>query len=193
MNRTHRRIGMVVGAAALAAAAVSPALAQQAGTWDFNARGGVAVPAGKLSDATKVGPTVGLGTTYWIHSRIGLNADGDLALLQGKTVGTVTAPDLNLWHYTGGAIVSLLDPAATRWRAYANVGAGASTYDPRVTGSKTSTRFTSNGGLRLGYQLGRSSNVFVGGQAYLMFTDKTTTGSSTNWNFPIQAGFKLGV
>ncbi|HKK28676.1 MAG TPA: outer membrane beta-barrel protein [Gemmatimonadota bacterium] len=193
MNRASRKLSAFITGAALVAVATSPLAAQQSGTWEFNARGGVAVPAGKLTDASKAGPTVGIGAAYWITPRIGLSADHDMSFLQGKTIGTAQASDLNLWQYGGGAIVSLLNPATTHWLAYASLGAGATTFDPRTTGASTSTRFTTNGGLRLGYRVGRSADVFLGSQAYLMFVDKTDWGSSTTWNFPINAGLKLRV
>lgn len=193
MNRTIGGLSAFIGGAALIALAASPVTAQQTGKWDFNARGGVAVPAGKLTDATRAGATVGIGAAYWLTPRIAISADHDMSFLQGKTVGTVQAPDLNLWQYGAGAVVSLLDPATTRWQAYASLGAGATTFDPRTTGASTSTRFTTNGGLRLGYRVARSADVFVGSQAYLMFVDRTDWGSSTTWNFPINGGFKLRV
>lgn len=189
-NRTSGFQIVVSGLLALTGLVTTEADAQQRVT--FDGRAGVALPTGRLAESTDAGVTFGLGGAYWVHPRIALTADGDLELLRGQEVSGVRGPDLNLWHYNAGAAVSLL-PETSRWQVLANVGAGASTFDSELETDESLTRFTTNGGLRLGYRIAPRSDVFVGSQAFLMFTDETRQGSDTNWSIPVHAGLRLKV
>lgn len=194
----NRSLGFLVvasGLLALAGLVTTGADAQERVTQErvtFDGRAGVAVPAGRLADAADPGFTFGLGGAYWVNPRVALTADGDLELLRGQRIAGIRGPDLNLWHYSAGAAVNLL-PADSRLRMLANVGAGASTFDPEVEEAEALTRFTTNGGLRLAYRIADRSDVFVGSQAYLMFTDEARQGSDTHWSIPVHAGLRLRV
>lgn len=181
---------VVSGLVALTGLMTTEADAQQRVT--FDGRAGMALPVGRLADATDPGVTFGLGGALWVHPRIALTADGDLELLRGQKVAGVRGPDLNLWHYGAGAAVSLL-PTASRLQMLANVGAGASTFDSELEDAESLTRFTTNGGLRLAYRIADRSDVFVGSQAYLMFTDEARQGSDSQWSIPVHAGLRLKV
>lgn len=194
----------------------SPAQAQMMGEtskWSIDGRGGIAVPAGDLSDAVDVGPTFGLGIAYRVHPRVSIRVDGDVDVYSGADVqtaaGTVELPDLNLWHYNAGVGVELTEPGASRWDVTANVGAGATTFDGdafttngTTVDGLSETYFTANGGLKFGYDVSRNVNVYAGGQWYLAFTDEEDTagltpggqqgsGLDTASSIPLTLGLKL--
>ena len=75
---------------------------------------------------------------------------GGVALPAGKMFSDESprGPGLNLWQYSGGAEVNLIDPDRTRWGVLASLGAGAATYDSKAEGEVSRTRFSTNGGLR---------------------------------------------
>jgi len=175
-----------------------------------DARGGVAVPASDLADLFDVGPSVGVGLAYRLTSRVSLRLDGDVDILNGASGPGGDGPDMNIYHYNAGVAVNLIGADTRGWNVDVNVGAGASTFDSdsfQVNGTIrdfSETYFTTNGGVRVGYDVSRSLNVFVGGQAYLMVTDDSDTavfaqinpaadpnGFDTAWTFPITAGVAL--
>lgn len=161
--------------------------------WSIDARGGIGVPAGDLSDLADVGPSFGLGVAYKIHPRIALRVDGDLDIYSGadfeSQAAQPQAPDLNLWHYSGGVEFEITRPGASRWDVTANLGAGATTVDgDAFTGGPVEnpntetteidfneTYFTANGGLKVGYDVHRNVNVYAGGQWFLTFADEDDT------------------
>lgn len=198
-----RTIGAGFGIAALLLAG-SPDLAQSQdmGTrpmkFSFDNRGGIALPAGALADVFDPGASVGAMVGYQVHRRVSVFGSGDLGLLRGKKIdgSSVRADGLNLWQYSGGAEVNLLDPDRTRWGVLASVGAGAATYDSKVEGATSRTRFSTNGGLRVAYRIGQRADAFLGGQSYLIFADEDDAfqgGKNTNWVFPVSAGLKIRV
>lgn len=214
---TVRRTLLALGAMAfLTAGAAAPAQAQvlleDSPNWTVDGRGGIAVPVGDLSDLPieSVGPTFGVGVGYYVHPRVAVRVDGDVELYSGDDMaGGGTGPDVNLWHYNAGLELELTRPDAGPWDLTANLGGGATTWDtdPFTTGAGTDdlseTYFTANGGLKLGYDVSSSANVFVGGQWYLQFTDEDDTralasltpelnqGFDTASSFPLYAGLKL--
>lgn len=197
MQNTMRTFGTVT-ALAVAVALIpldTPAQAQMAGDtgkWSVDARGGIAVPAGDLADAVDVGPTFGLGVAYRIHPRVSIRVDGDLDIYSGAdvatTVGELELPDLNLWHYNAGVAVELTEPGASPWDVTVNLGAGATTFDGDAFTTSggatvegiTETYFTGNGGLKIGYDVHESVNLYAGGQWYLAFTDEEDTAALTD-------------
>ena len=189
----RRTIGAGFGIAALLLAAPTDGLAQQ--KFSFDSRGGIALPAGQLADVADPGASLGATVGYAVNKRVSLFGAGDLGLLRGKKPSTASerGPGLNLWQYSGGAEVNLLDPDRTRWGVLASLGAGAATYDSKVEGAVSRTRFSTNGGLRVAYRLGQRADAFLGGQSYLIFTDEELQGADTNWVFPVSAGLKIRV
>jgi len=175
-------------------------------------RGGVAIPASDLADLEDVGASFGVGLAYDLSSRVALRIDGDVDILSGADSGVSgsSAPDLNIFHYGAGFAVRLVDPGASRWNFDVNIGAGASTFDSDtfsangVSQDFSETYFTTNGGLRVGYDLSSSVNIYASGQAYLMFTDDADTavfsqvssevdpsGFDTAWTIPLTAGLAI--
>lgn len=187
--------------AVLALSAAAPARAQttvDSPKWTVDGRAGVGIATGDLADLPidDVGPTFGVGIGYYLSPRIAIRADGDLEIFSGEAAASPTngageAPDLNLWHYNAGLEVELTRPGASAWDVTANVGGGATTMDA----GDTETNFTANGGLKLGYDVSRAANVFVGGQWYLQFVDEegdtTQDSSDTLSSIPLYAGLKL--
>ena len=190
----RRTIGAGFGIAALLLALPTDGMAQQ--KFSFDSRGGIALPAGQLNDAFDPGASLGAMVGYQVTSRVSLFGSGDLGLLRGRKIAAGSSErekGLNLWQYSGGAEVNLLDPGRTRWGVLASLGAGAATYDSKVEGAVSRTRFSTNGGLRVAYRLGQRADAFLGGQSYLIFTDEELQGADTNWVFPVSAGLKIRV
>lgn len=195
MNTLHLSRKAGAGLTALALVLLTPALGQAQHNLSFDSRGGVALPAGDLADVSEPGAALGAMIGYQVHQRITLFGAGDVGLLRGKKLAGATdrEPGLNLWQYSGGAEFNLLNPERTRWAVLASLGAGAATFDSEVQGEESLTRFSTNGGLRVGYRLGPRADAFVGGQTYLIFTDESRQGSDTNWVVPLSAGLKIRV
>jgi len=190
----------------------SPIAAHAQSRISVDARGGVAVPASDLADLEDVGASLGIGFAYALSSRVSLRIDGDADILSGSDSGVSgsSAPDLNIFHYGGGVAVSLLEPGSSRWNLAVNVGAGAATFDSDtfsangVSQDFSETYFSTNGGLRIGYDLSSRVNLYASGQAYLMFTDDADTaifgqvssevdpsGFDTAWTIPLTAGLAI--
>ncbi|MFQ5889524.1 MAG: outer membrane beta-barrel protein [Gemmatimonadota bacterium] len=181
MSKLFRRLSIVLGAVALLTTAAPEARAQS--RWTIEGQGGIAVPTGDLADLEDVGAGFGIGIAYWVHPRIAIRVDGDADILSGVDAegALPEAPDLNIFHYTAGVSVRLLDPEATRWTLNLNAGAGGSTIDAddfTVSGTTvdfSETYFALNGGLTIGYDVGPNVNVFVGGEAFVVFSDEDDT------------------
>lgn len=220
-ERTHRT-AICLSAALLAAGLALPraAPAQDVGeTWTFDARGGVSVPAGDFDDLPfeDVNPTAGAGATYWFSPRFGVQVSGDWERYLGDdaevasgvtTEGAPGAPDMDIFHY-GGGVVADLASGVSRWDLEVNVAGGGTSYvsdDFAVDGGPSDdfsqTYPSASGGIKLGYDLSRSVNVFLGGQAYVAFPDEDDTQRlarlsprarpfDTAWTFPFQAGVKI--
>ncbi len=174
---------------------------------------GIAVPVGELRDLNDPGLAVGAEVGYQINPRISIRVLGDADFLQDRTLsGTLIGPHTRLWHYTAGVAAHVLDPDRSRISILVSGGAGASTLDTDdfQIGSDpsedfTETYFTADGGIRFGYTFSRKLSTFVGGQAFLVTTDKADTERlaaidptrlspfSTAWTFPVMAGFTLRV
>ena len=184
MNQARSALAALGAVAVLTLTTAAPATAQgmagESPRLTFDARGGMSVPTGSVSDLADVGPTFGLGVGYNVHPRVTIRADGDVEMLGGAELsGGMTAPDVNLWHYNLGVEVELTPPAARRWDVTANLAGGATTWDTDefagATDGFSETYFTGNGGLKFAYMVARNVNVFVGGQWYLQFTDEAET------------------
>ncbi|MFQ5530924.1 MAG: outer membrane beta-barrel protein [Gemmatimonadota bacterium] len=176
------------------------------------ARGGIAIPTSDLSDIADEGPSFGVGVSFPLNDRLAVRVDGDVDILSGKDASGPGSegPDLNLYHYGAGLEYALVQPGGSRWGLDVNVGAGATTFDSDefdVMGTPvdfSETYFTANGGLTLGYQVSPSVNVFVGGQAFVMFADEADTavfaaispevdpaGFDTAVTIPVTAGVEI--
>lgn len=159
-----------------------------------DARGGIAVPMGDLGDLADVGPTVGIGVAYRVSPRLSVRVDGDLDLYSGADFGATSAaqpsaPDMTLWHYSGGLQYDVTEPGSSGLSVSANVGAGATIVDtdPFVGGPVENpetgeieadfneTYFTANGGVRIGYAVHDRVDVYGGAQWYVTFADEEHT------------------
>ncbi len=201
-------LGLVVGLTTM----IKPLDAHAQQRFSLEGRGGIAVPASDLADLEDVGANVGVGLAYNLSPRLALRLDASVDLLSGDdSQGPGPAvPDMNVYHYNLGLGYALLNPKTTNWTLDTNVGAGGSTIDldeftvSGVPVDFSETYFSLNGGLKLGYNLSPSVNLFIGSQAYLMFTDEQDTallsvlspeldpaGFDTAWTFPVTAGFAI--
>ncbi|MFW6192310.1 MAG: hypothetical protein ACOC83_02395 [Gemmatimonadota bacterium] len=201
MRRRISAIGAAAAAAFFLLMLPGDAAAQAAnGSWVLEGRGGISVPAGDLADVFDVGPSFGAGIGYRVHPRVTLRADGDVAILSGNDDLATPAPDTRLWHYNGGVELELTRPGASPWDLTVNLAGGATTFSGDdftetvtnpVTGESVTdfseTYFTANGGLKVGYDVTRRINVFVGGQWYLAFTDEDDTAVYSALNPEIEA------
>ncbi|MEN8145495.1 MAG: outer membrane beta-barrel protein [Gemmatimonadota bacterium] len=203
-------LGLAVGMTTM----IRPLDAQAQQSLSLEGRGGIAVPTGDLADLLDVGPSFGAGLSYQLSPRVSLRLDGDVDILSGVDAdgSGPEAPDANIYHYNLGLELKLLDSEASPWHLAANVGAGASTLDFddfAVLGTPVDfneTYFTANGGLKVAYNVARNVDVFVGAQAFLMFTDEADTavfsllrsdldpaGFDNAWTIPITAGLRIGI
>ncbi len=201
-------LGLVVGLASLG----RPSESHGQERFSIEGRSGIAVPASDLADLQDVGPSVGVGLVYRLSPRVALRFHGDVDILSGVDAdgSGPEAPDANIYHYTAGLDVRLLDSESSPGHLDANIGFGYSTLDFddfAVTGTPidfTETYFTTTGGLKLAYAVSRNVEVFGGGQAFLMFTDEDDTvvfsalrsdidpnGFNNAWTFPITVGLRI--
>lgn len=207
-----RTAGTYAMAAFLVFGMVGSAEAQQGVS--IEARGGIAIPTSDLSDLADEGPSFGVGISFPLNNRLSVRIDGDVDLLSGKDASGTgpEGPDINLYHYGAGLEYALVQPGASRWGIDINVGAGATTFDADdfdVMGTMvdfSETYFTVNSGLTLGYQVSPSINVFIGGQAFIMFADEDDTAIFSAINseldpagfdnvatIPLTAGIKIAL
>lgn len=199
MTHRTRTLGAALALAFVVALAPVEAEAQgmmmdDGSALSVDARGGIAVPVSDLGDIADVGPTVGVGIAYRVHPRVSIRADGDLDLYGGADFEAASAeqpaaPDLSLWHFSGGLEFDVTRPDASRWNVTVNAGAGATTIDtdPFVGGavdnpetgqselSFNETYFTANGGVKIGYAVNEMLDVYGGAQWYLSFADEQDT------------------
>lgn len=232
----YKRLGAVLGAVAIGMLTLTPAAvdAQAPGPdrdgfisyspifWSFDGRGGIAIPAGDLSNVADAGPTIGAGFAYFLNPRFALRLDGNLDLLQSKDDVAPEAPKLRAWHYTGGFEVHLAEPSESNLLATLDLGAGGVTYHSdsfsfdregggRVVNARfRETYFGLRGGLRLGVHLGERARsgapvatLFVGGSARLLFGKEEDTEFlaellrtdtfDTVWIFPVEGGIRINI
>lgn len=215
MKNVHSLAIAALAAAALALAPQS-VLAQQEITLDLG--GGVAIPAGDISDAVKTGPGFTLGLDFRVHDRVSIRGEGGADIWQGETFSTVTepsfvGPDLTITRLNGGLKFHALTAEETDgfW-VTADVGAGvhiltSDRFERQIQPigvtiiDVSSAYFGAKGGLDFGYQFTDQVSGFVAGDAYLTFADEEDTARysdipgvdplDTIWSFPITAGLKL--
>lgn len=216
---TVRRSGIIAVAAALLVWLPGQMEAQETGA-SVEAWGGIAVPTSNLSDFQKVGPSFGLGVEYLISDHVFVRASGAADLHSGKAAsemdgppGGLAAPDMTLFHYTGGFGVNLVPRDASNWTIALSLEGGATsvTTDDFPSGATqpngsdfSETYFALSPGLRIGYLFGGRYGFFVRSQPHFAFTDTEDTqvfsqfdtaipseGFEEIWNLPITAGLKV--
>lgn len=161
-------------------------------SFQIDARGGIAVPAGDTDGIWDTGFHGGLGITYWLNTHLGLRADGAADVLSGSDAGDLSgpfnAPDAQVFQYTGGFEFRTFDPADTPWTLNFNLRAGVASFttddfpaDTDQPGSAPDPDFeivdfsetypVVSGGVNLGYQLHRSVRAFIGTHATYIPTE----------------------
>ena len=186
-------------------AAQGQALAQE--KWAFDARAGIAVPAGDLSDLLGTGPAFGVGVAYSLSPRVALRLDGELEIL-GKDEG---GDEARLWHYTAGLGVELTNPDARTISIAAIVAAGGTSFNTRLglrllPGGELperlpllQTSFTLATGLRVAGRVSDKLKVFLDAGWRLMLVNADarenqfgrTEGFDEVSSFPITAGLAV--
>lgn len=184
MNRLTRPF-VWLPTATLALMLVLPSIGQAQGSWSFQGRAGIAIPAGNLSDSQDPGPSFGAGLAYWIRDRLALRGDIDVDLLSGADTEFGELADITLYHFNGGIEYDLVPPSQSPWKLHANAGLGFTTTDVDVEGSESETDFTLNAGAKLGYAISPMARIFAGVQAYVILADETV------YSFPIHGGFRI--
>lgn len=162
------------------------------GKWGVTAGAGVGLPAGDLADLNDPGFTTGLDLTYQVHPRIALRAGGDVEFLPAadELAAVGQGSDLDLWHYDAGAEIALLPRGRSPWSLTLDLGLGASTLDFEEAES-TETYLSTRGGLKVGYGVTPMLDVYLGGDAHLMFADDEEVGFDTGWTVPVSAGVRV--
>lgn len=179
-------------------------------------RFGVALPGGDLAEIERAGPVFGGGLGIFFTPRFSARLDVDASFMEGKRLDNgFEAPGINLVHYVAGleAVVASPNYLGRSVDIYANLGAGGTRLEVEAfvapsglgegqTYASSENYLTATGGLRLGYELSRSLELMISGQAYRVFADPkdtATLGAVTNgssgigsaWAFPITAGMRL--
>lgn len=216
---TVRRVGVLAVAAAILAWSPGQAEAQDVGV-GVDAWGGIAFPASNLREFQDVGPSFGLGVEYLITDHLFVRGSGAVDLHNAKDAdemdgppGGLAAPDVTLFHVTGGVGVNLA-PAATNWDISVSIEAGGTSVttddfpaaaDPRPSdGDFSETYVTLSPGLRVGYLFAGRYNLFVRSQPHFTFADSEDTevftqfdadipdgGIEDIWNVPVAGGIQI--
>lgn len=200
-------------------AAPSVLTAQEADSFSAEARGGVAIPVSDMADVADFGPTVGVGLSYRVHSRVDATIVGELDVLSGlEASGDAGAtPDAELWRALAGANVRVLGTGSPV-DISAQVLGGLTSYNTEVfpeivfgpggaVGDFAETYPTVAGGLKAAYPVFSSMDVsgdlYVRGAWTMMFTDEQETaifgemrpgadGFDRGTTIPVTLGLELG-
>lgn len=188
MNHVRSFVIAVLAAAALMLVPRA-ADAQQAITTDLE--GGIAVPAGDVSDAVDPGPAFTLGFNFRVHDMISIRAEGGTDLYGVKDIAdptgaqeSIPGPDMTMTRLDVGLVFHAVQPdmGGGFW-VDADVGGGyhiltTDDYSIQVsdTGLETDLDLSdgylgAKGGLTLGYDFTDAVSAFVGGDAYLVPAD----------------------
>lgn len=168
---------------------------------------GLEFPMGGLADLERYGFTTGFGLAYKFHPHIGIRGDFDVAFLRNKP-GNLTPP-LTLVHYGASLEFDFPPPdyqdfpLTFRW----DIGGGATSMsgDETFVGAESidfsSTFPTLHSGMKIGYEITPTLEIFAGGRLYLIFADDAETAElyknnpgrspfGTTWSAPVTLGVK---
>lgn len=217
MNHVRSFVIAVLAAAALMLVPRA-ADAQQAITTDLE--GGIAVPAGDLSDAIDPGPAFTLGFNFQVHDRVSIRLEGGTDLYKVTDVADLTVdgetepgPDVTLTRLGAGLVFHAVSAEQTGG-VWVDVDAGGGYYILTTDSYEIDTPsdvetldvaqgyLGAKGGLTVGYQFHDAVSAFVGGDAYLVpgdaddleaFTElaEVDDGAESHVSFPVQAGLRL--
>lgn len=222
VRRRLARAGSLAPALALAALALSvlPAAARAQATegagdravarpFAVEARGGVAIPGGRLADITDVGGSWGGGVVYRFLPNFAVRGDVDVGYLSSGSDSYSSFPSMRLLHFGPSLEIDFKKPEdqdlPMAFRVNLGVGATSMKADHGFAGPAgqfSHTFFTASGGAEVGYQFNEKVEAFAGGQAWLMVTSASDTRVLTDlspavqpfgsaWAFPVQAGVRV--
>jgi hypothetical protein len=182
-----KRLGMVLLAVALGAAAVRPVMAQ--GSWRYGVSAGVLLPTGNYGTADKMGFVAGAGATHWLAGApIGIRAD--LSYSQSSHDEAVTLAGHTKIMGGMASVVYALNPANAPARIMLNAGLGY--YNVKIdatgAGSGSESKIGFGGGAAVAFKLGTGSTRLVVGTRY---TSVSTSNYSTTF-LPITVGLTFG-
>lgn len=195
-----------------------PAVGPQPGSFGFDARAGVALPAGGLTAAVDPGASLGGDLSHFLGRHFGLWAGADLQFLSGATDDAGNSfPDMRMLHAGIGGELNLFggydlrdDPDPTPFVTTLRLGIGLTDFstEEALDGGAPSpvafdpTELSLRGGLTAGWQATPRVKVYLGSTAYLALTDRAETQAyaslspevdtfDTAWVVPVQAGVRL--
>ncbi len=186
---------------------------QATGKLSFDARAGVAIPAGEMEKITDIGGIAGASLAWNFSPNWAIRADFDYIKLDDGTdeFGVVLSPPMDLMFF-GGAIEVNFDAPKFQdlpFTTMVSVGAGMmsmkvdDTFDPgHPANAFDHSYLTLQGNLKLGYQLRPWINIFINGTAYFMIMDSNDSlvfvdpdagvePFDTGWVIPLTAGVRL--
>jgi opacity protein-like surface antigen len=181
----------------VAALGATSAQAQQAQNESGNlitvgAGGGIAIPLGDYSDATKTGWDLGAALQFKpAKSPVGFQIDG--AYQQNK-FDPSSFGKTEWWYGTGNIVFWLPVAAETRIRPYILGGGGVYNYKVKPTGlsSISKTKFGINAGAGFDFDFGRNAGVYIEGRFHdVFFSDTDAISGGSNLKFiPINVGLR---
>lgn len=172
---------------------LSSGLAAQSPPLDFDATGGIGVPAGTLADIGDLGPAFDIGVNIGVTDRFAVRVDGGAALYDGVDLGEplgregVNELDLDLIHLHAGGLYYLLPRNRDRSPFFATLegSAGLTNFNvPRVATSVgtdaiefeiSELYFSTAGGVSLGYAVHEQVDLFANGRVHVVFGDESDT------------------
>lgn len=198
----------------LLAALTSPAALESQQGFSFDARGGIALPAGGIGDLTDPGPSFGLRVGHSLGERFDVGVRGEVDLLPGADLSTGTAaPDMTIWRYGLGLESVLLSSPESRWSLFSELGLGATTFDTDAfmlsdgeepsEGEFSETYLTPSLGLRIGFEVSPRVSLHLGATGHWMNIDAEDTEIlqrldptvlstfSSAWSVPVTFGVKV--
>lgn len=155
------------------------------------ARGGLTVPMGELSDLADPGPGFAGAVSYHFSPWVAVQAVGGVDLFPGKDVTAQgfpeQTPDIELWH-VGGGLVGTYGPEQSPWSVSVNgtvlaTSFETATFDELVfdpdtgdpIGDFSENYVTVAGGLRIAYDVTSRIAAFVHGEYRILLADEADT------------------
>jgi hypothetical protein len=158
----------------------------------LEARAGLNVPTFDIADAVDAGPSFGIGAGVQLRPRLYLMGDVDLGFHSGADLaGGLEAPDVKVYHYMAKVGYEVLSADSSPWSVIVNAGAGALTFDPDGSSSKTYPAI--NVGAKIGYRLSPRVSLLLSPQGDIAFTKDDELGTDNAWVWPFTAGVRLAL
>lgn len=223
MRGTAFRSVLVAALTVAAALASAPdARAQAYGPdrdgWALDARSGLALPAGALSELASPGPAVGVGGLYWIGPKIAARADfGFERYASSSAFGPYEedGPAVRMWRTTVGVQLRFTEEDPEDWSTILGLGVGAATLDTQGFLVPVTDRFTgfqldqtypeAYGQVRASYDASERVRILIGLEGHLTLassedtevfeaaTDGRVEAFDVVAAFPLTVGVELGL